>query len=196
MKLSLTLLSLVLFTVLTSCSGGRNSTGYSVINDMKYSVAAEAFTPNKIFPNGQTMQVAPAHTIARGQMPHPKNADGSPIQYSENPFEYDEYAQYRGKMMYEVNCMPCHGADGKGNGTVVEKGFPKPPSFAGRAWRKGNDNDYDYNQGWIYNMITFGRGNMSSYAQQLSVEDRWAVSEYVRRELGRSSKSLKKKLGY
>jgi len=192
------LLSALISVILVSCSGGRNSTGYSVINDMKYSLAAEAFSTNNVFKNGQTMQNAPEHTIARGWLPHPLDQDGNPIQFSENPFVYDEYAKFRGKMLYEVNCMPCHGEKGKGDGTVVDKGYPKPPSFAGRAWRKSTDDgkDYNYNQGWIYNMITFGRGNMGSYAQQLYPEDRWAVSEYVRRELGRTSKSLKKTLGY
>ena len=194
MKILLALLSFVL----VSCSGGRNSTGYSIINDMKYAVPYEAHTENPVFYNGQTMQNAPANTIARGWMPHPKNEDGNPVQFKENPFEYDGYAQYRGKMLYEANCLPCHGAEGKGDGLVIDKGYPKPPSFAGRAWRKSNsdDTDYKYNQGWIYNMITYGRGNMMGYAQQLYPVDRWAVSEYVRRELGRSSKKLKKQLGY
>jgi mono/diheme cytochrome c family protein len=192
------LLTTLLSLIIVSCSGGRNSTGYSVINDMKYSLAAEAFATSKVFKNGQTMQNAPANTIARGWMPHPKDAAGNPVQFSENPFEFDEYAQYRGKMLYEVNCLPCHGAEGKGDGLVVKRGYPKPPSFSGRSWRKSNSNNSDYknNQGWIYNLITFGRGNMGSYAQQLVPEDRWAVAEYVRRELGRSSKKLKKTLGY
>jgi mono/diheme cytochrome c family protein len=189
---------LTLLATLVGCSGGKNSTGYSIINDMMYSVAYEAQTENPVFKNRQTNQLAPKGTIARGWLPQAKDSEGNPIQYKENPFEYDEYAQYRGKMLYETNCLPCHGADGKGNGLVVQRGYPKPPSFSGRAWRKTNKDNSNYknDQGWIYNLITYGRGNMGSYAQQLYPEDRWAVAEYVRRELGRSSKKLKKTLGY
>jgi cytochrome c len=37
------------------------------------------------------------------------------------------------RCFYEVNCLPCHGAQGKGDGLVVQRGYPKPPSFSGRA---------------------------------------------------------------
>ena len=72
MKILLIISSLVL----VSCSGGRNSTGYSIINDMMYSETHEPFSDSKVFPNGQTNQLAQPNTIARGFMPHPKAAEG------------------------------------------------------------------------------------------------------------------------
>jgi mono/diheme cytochrome c family protein len=191
------LLSITTLLILVGCSGGRNSTGYSIINDMKYSKAHEAFTDSKVFDNGQTMQEPVKGTVSRGWLPHEKDKSGKPVILS-NPYEYNEYAAYRGEKLYKVNCMPCHGAKGKADGLVVERGFPSPPSFSARRWRKVETNSkgelvYSYGVGEIYNVITFGLGNMSSYAQQLYPEDRWAVSEFVRRKLMRKSKKISRK---
>lgn len=193
MKLKNLLVYSVLLTTV-ACSGGRNSTGFSVINDMKYSKAAEAFTANTLFSNGQTMQAPVEGTVARSDVYYPTDGDGNPIAPATNPYEYDEYARHRGKKLYGAHCVVCHGEDGKGNGLAVERGFPKPPSFYGRAWKRteeyNGETRYKNHQGWIFNMITFGRGNMASYAAALTPEDRWAISEYVRRNLGRKSSSM------
>lgn len=168
-------------TVLVGCSGGRNSTGYSIINDMMYSQAYEAQTENPVFKNRQTNQLPPKGTIARGFMPHPLNESGDP-KVLENPYEMNEYAWERGKMLYKANCAACHGAEGQGNGLVVTKGgYPKPPKFKSRRFKYSKKEKKP--AGYIYNVITFGYGNMSSYGQQLWPEDRWHVSEYVREML-------------
>src|SRR5690606_9632027 len=35
----------------------------------------------------------------------------------------------QGRAQYDVFCSPCHGFSGYGDGVVVERGFPAPPSF-------------------------------------------------------------------
>lgn len=184
-------LSSLTLLVLVSCSGGRNSTGYSIINDMKYSKAHEAFTDSKVFENGQTIQEPVKGTISRGWLPHENDKDGKPVLLS-NPYNYDEYAAHRGQKLYKENCMPCHGDTGKADGLVIERGYPAPPSFSARRWKKVETNSkgesvYSYGAPDIYNVITFGLGNMPSYSQQMYPEDRWAVSEYVRRALMKSN---------
>lgn len=178
--------SLIVFFM--SCSGQRNSTGYSLINDMMYAETYEAFSDNPYFDNGQTMQAPPEGTIARGKMPHPMDTDGNPL-VLENPYEMNEYHWQRGKALYEKTCSACHGVTGKGDGLVVTKGgFPAPPKFSERRWRKIDK----YPSGYVYNVITFGYGNMPSHAQQLYSEDRWYVSEYVREKLLRKPKKKKR----
>lgn len=173
---------------LASCSGGKNNTGYSVINDMKYSVAYEAYTDNPVLPNGQTMMNAVEGTVPRGHLPDSVDADGYPVTL-ENPYEMDEYAWQRGEKYYNIMCATCHGAEGKGDGPVVEQGgFPKPPSFSARRWRNIEVNSV----GHVYRVITHGLGNMASYSQQLYPEDRWAVAEYVRKRLMRGKEKFKK----
>ena len=35
----------------------------------------------------------------------------------------------RGKERFLAFCSPCHGASGRGDGVVVSRGFPRPPSY-------------------------------------------------------------------
>ncbi|MCT4642981.1 MAG: c-type cytochrome [Bacteriovoracaceae bacterium] len=173
-----------LIVVLSSCSGGKNSTGFSIINDMMYSEAYEAQTVNNVFDNGQTNQLAPKGTVARGFKPHPMDDEGNPI-VLKNPHVMTDYAWERGKMLFEATCSACHGTKGKADGLVVlEGGFPKPPSFSARKWKKAKK----YPSGYVYNVITFGYGNMASHAQQLYPKDRWYVSEFVREKLMKKKK--------
>ena len=173
--------------ILASCSGGRNSTGYSIISDMMYSEAAEAQTVNHNFYNGQTNQQPPKNTIPRGFMPHPLDEDGNP-RMIKNPHEMDAYAWERGEMLFNNTCAACHGVKGKGDGLVVKKGgFPKPPSFTARRWKKMER----YPSGHVFNVIKFGYGNMPSHSQQLYDIDIWRVSEYVRQKLMRGRKKRK-----
>jgi len=175
------LIFLTLMAVLVSCSGGKNSTGYSFLKDMTMATPYEAQTENPIFFNKQTNQLAPKGTIARGFMPHPLDSDGNP-KILNNNYPMNSYAWERGKMLYKANCVACHGDEGQGDGLVVTKGgYPKPPKFKSRRfkWSKRDKKP----TGHVYNVITFGYGNMSSYSQQLYSKDRWYVAEYVRQML-------------
>lgn len=175
------LLLLSLIFTLISCSGGRNSTGYSIINDMMYSEAYEAFSVNPVFDDGQSMQAAPAGTIARGKMPHPMTADGL-AEVLDNPFTMTEYTWKRGENLFKATCSACHGATGLGDSKIKELGyFTTLPNFNSRRFKYSKK--VNYPAGEIFNVITFGRGIMPSHAQQLYAEDRWYVAEYVRERL-------------
>lgn len=161
-----------------SCSGGKNNTGYSIINDLMYSEAYEAFSENNTFEDGNSMQQPPANVIARGFLPY-RYADSDGVKAGEelvNPHEVTEEFLERGAYLYNMACAVCHGPEGKGDGPVVSKGMPMPPSYTSRRVRR-------YKVGHIYHVITVGYGNMASHAQQLYPEDRWAVAEYVKQKL-------------
>lgn len=171
----------ILSVAVTACSGGRNSTGYSLINDMMHPVPYEAHSPNPVYLNGQTNQLAVQGTVARGFMPHPLDADGVPVRLENPNPNLTEYQWERGEKLYKATCAACHGIEGAADGLVVERGFPRPPKFQDRRFRYSKKDEYP--AGEIYNVITFGRGNMPSHAQQLYPEDRWFVAEYVREKL-------------
>jgi mono/diheme cytochrome c family protein len=89
----------------------------------------------------------------------------------------------RGKVEFDNNCYVCHGPAGAGDGPVVQpaKGangqsfgrFPGAPAINGAITAAKAD-------GYIYSVITAGRGLMPPYGFKLGNLDRWAVVEYVR----------------
>ena len=70
-------------------------------------------------------------------------------------------------------CEVCHGAAGEGNGEVVQRGFPAPPSYHIDRLRNAPI-------GHFYDVITNGYGVMSSYAAAIEPTDRWAIAAYIR----------------
>ena len=79
----------------------------------------------------------------------------------------------RGEERYGIYCAVCHGARGAGDGTVVKRGFPRPPSF-GEARLVAAPPRY------VVGVITHGRGVMYSYADRVEPADRWAIAAYVK----------------
>ena len=79
----------------------------------------------------------------------------------------------RGQVVFNAMCTPCHGRLGDGNGMVVQRGFPHPPSFHTDRLRDAPDEH-------IYDVISRGYGLMYSYANRVAPADRWAVAAYIR----------------
>src|SRR5579871_3873219 len=79
----------------------------------------------------------------------------------------------RGRQRFDINCSPCHGRLGDGNGMIVQRGFPHPPSYYIDRLRKAPNQHF-------YDVITHGYGAMFSYAQRVAPPDRWAIVAYIR----------------
>ena len=78
----------------------------------------------------------------------------------------------RGEERYDIFCAPCHGFAGDGDGMVVERGFPAPPSFHAEPQR-------DLAVERIVEVIGEGRGRMLPMAERISPSDRFAIAAYV-----------------
>ncbi|HUC80973.1 MAG TPA: cytochrome c, partial [Flavisolibacter sp.] len=129
-------------------------------------------------------------TIARGEMlPNHltadtvglKAADGltNPMATAKSPKQLKE-----GERLYLINCGICHGTALDGNGPLWKNGdgpYPAKPQVLNDAQAAG------WTDGHYYHVITFGKGQMGSYASQLNPQQRWLVINYIRSKQGGGS---------
>jgi mono/diheme cytochrome c family protein len=78
-----------------------------------------------------------------------------------------------GRVRYGINCAPCHGLAGDGDGPIVQHGFPHPPSFHETRLVGAPEGHY-------YDVITRGYGVMYPYAAHVTPPERWAIVAYIR----------------
>jgi mono/diheme cytochrome c family protein len=79
----------------------------------------------------------------------------------------------RGQEWFRIYCTPCHSELGDGHGTVVQRGFPPPPSYHIDRLRRAPVQHF-------YDVITNGYGAMYSFADRVQPGDRWAIAAYIR----------------
>jgi mono/diheme cytochrome c family protein len=159
--------------------------------DMVIQPKYKPLQPSTFFADGRSSRPVEPGTVARGQLQvHPAfdtgEVDGKLVGYVPlkgfDPNEAVEpssaraarrEALERGRERFNIYCSPCHGRTGEGNGMIVQRGFPKPPSFHEPRLREAPP-------GHFYKAITNGFGAMYSYASRISPADRWAIVTYVR----------------
>lgn len=120
-----------------------------------------------------------AGTIHRGFIPYPY--ENSIAGYNEagatlkSAIPYTEESIAKGKELFGMFCVHCHGATGQGDGTLVQREvFPPLPV-------KFNEN-LDLPEGKMFHTITYGKGLMGAHASQLNQEERWQLIHYIRVE--------------
>ncbi|MCO5044009.1 MAG: cytochrome c [Verrucomicrobia bacterium] len=89
------------------------------------------------------------------------------------PFPITREVLLRGQERFNIYCSPCHDRAGMGNGMIVQRGFKHPVSFHDPRLQSSPP-------GYFYNAIKNGFGQMPSYADQIHVNDRWAIIAYIR----------------
>jgi len=90
-----------------------------------------------------------------------------------NPLPMDRATLERGRERFDIYCSPCHSVAGDGDGMIVRRGFPSPPSYHTDRLRNAPDAHF-------YSVITNGYGMMYSYADRVAPRDRWAIVAYIR----------------
>src|SRR5713226_3540650 len=90
------------------------------------------------------------------------------------PFPVTREVLDRGRDRYNVYCAPCHSRVGDGNGFIPSRGLArKPPSYHIERLQKAP-------LGYFYDVMSNGFGIMSDYASQISPQDRWNITAYIR----------------
>lgn len=170
--------------IFASCGkAGGDNPGVEYAPNMYHSFAYEPLSqiegePNTINPNGMNMREPVKGTIARGQLDYalynlPKSNENYEASSAlKNPLPKTEYHLTEGKRLYNINCTPCHGEDGNGQGTIVQDGkYPRVPAYSDRL--------PTINPGKAFYSITHGKNLMGAYGSVLTPEQRWQVIHYI-----------------
>lgn len=156
--------------------------GCDAKSDMGDQSKAETYDASPRFADGAALRPMPPGVVPRGPAPgQPFSAHVAtqPAGYEAwlpagaMPVSVDASLLSRGQQQYEVFCSMCHGRLGNGNGMIVHRGFPPPPSFHVERLRRESDAHF-------YNVITHGYGAMYAYGDRVPAADRWAIVAYVR----------------
>lgn len=132
--------------------------------------------PTGFFRDGRSERPPVPGTVARGHL----RLDDLLYTGTENgqlsnrfPFPITKADLDRGREQYNIFCTPCHDYSGTGNGMIVQRGFPHPPSFHVDRLRAAP-------VGHFFDVMTNGFGEMYSYSSRVDPEDRWRIAAYIR----------------
>ncbi|MFX8278050.1 hypothetical protein ABTL45_19550, partial [Acinetobacter baumannii] len=86
----------------------------------------DAYEPSRLFNNGAALQAPPDDVIAYDA---PDRTGPEPDQRQQGRPPLTLALLNRGQERFGIYCAPCHDLAGTGQGAIVRRGFPAPPSF-------------------------------------------------------------------
>ena len=139
--------------------------------DMGNQPKNKPLSPSDFFADGRSVRTPVENTVSRSSLDNDqlivtKESTMFPVPINEALLE-------RGQERYRIFCSPCHGIQGDGNGMIVMRGMKRPPTYHQDRLRQAPN-------GYFYDVITNGFGQMYNYAAQVPPTDRWAIVAYVR----------------
>ena len=102
--------------------------------------------------------------------------DGDAPEHKSNPLEFNIASIKRGKQLFTIHCVSCHGVDGRGD-TEMREFLKTPPSdLSDDQWAYG-DSEHA-----IFDVIKVGRTarDMPAFSDKLSDERTWQIVSYIR----------------
>jgi len=170
--------------MMVSCGGPRRKEGRAYMPDMAYSRAYETYASTEALEKAGVHYTAkPVEgTIAQGDaLPYPyKNDSLGYVQSASvpSPLNTAEVDMKEAERLYLVNCAICHGAKLDGNGPLWNDGngpYPAAPRNLLTDPVVAN-----MSAGTMFHSLTYGKGQMGSYASQMSTKQRWEVIAYIK----------------
>jgi mono/diheme cytochrome c family protein len=145
------------------------------------------YESSELFADGKAMRSPPAGAVAYDR-PTADPALSSGVvnnRYVEQiPMDLSKPTMDRGHARFDIFCAACHGIAGDGESMVAANmQLRRPPSLVNAEVRS-------YPAGKIFQIVSEGYGLMRSYADTLSIDERWAVIWYLRALQLRSGVSL------
>src|SRR5260221_7338287 len=129
-----------------------------------------------LFADGAASRPPVPNTVARGHLTEDEvlftgKFGGKLVEVM--PFPVTRDLLGRGRVRFEIHCAGCHGYAGDGDGMVVQRGYPAPPSYHIDRLRTAPI-------GYYFDVVTNGYGVMYSYAAHVEPRERWAIAAYLR----------------
>jgi mono/diheme cytochrome c family protein len=159
---------------LGGCDGTHEEPNVELVQNMMDSPAIKAQDYDNSVEDFRANLLPPEGTVPKGYTPYTFATPDEAGEKLSNPFagKMDTFA--RGQEVYFINCSPCHGSLGKGDGPVSSYFVLTPPSLLTEKARGFKD-------GYIYHLVVMGRGMMDGYGSSIIKDkDRWAVVNYIR----------------
>lgn len=172
-------LAVLLITAVESCDSKREP-GKTYMPDMAYSRAYEAYAENNLKAEGINYVGYPVEgTIRRGDLfpytlPDDSNGYRMSAQVKDPLPPLDTIQMAEAQRLFNINCAICHGVNLDAQGPLATGG--KIPAVANLMLPQ----HVKMPVGTMFHSITYGKGNMGSYASQLTREQRWMVIQYVK----------------
>jgi mono/diheme cytochrome c family protein len=165
-------------------------TSLYIFPDMEWQPKLRPQKDNSFFTNGLSSQLHVAGTIPRstttrtaaGEEVYPLQdaplntgrVAGTTNFIENNPLAIDARLLKRGQQRFNINCSPCHGAAGDGNGITKKLGVMLTVKDLHEK------RIVEMPDGELFYVITHGRNTMGAYGPTVAVEDRWAIIAYLR----------------
>ena len=158
--------------------GGCERAMHDMYDQAKYKPGS----PSPLFADGSAARQPPDGSMAAAQGELAGTSSGrlgrvepvpAPSTSGGNPYPITLALLQRGRGRYDIYCAACHGLAGAGDGMIVQRGFPKPPSFLDERLAHGRDADLE-------RAIRNGYGVMYPFGKRIDTHDRWAIVAYVR----------------
>lgn len=146
------------------------------VQEMSDQPRVDPYEPVAFFRNHVSVRRPVAGTIARGNLPEATalqtgREGGQPVDVL--PVDITAELMQRGQKQFGIFCSHCHGPAGYGDGMVVQRGFPAPPSYHIDRLREAT-------AGHFFTVITDGHGRMPAFGRRIEPLDRWAIIAYIR----------------
>jgi len=161
-------------TLLVSSCHDKLTPNYQYFPNMYESVGYETYAESDAFKDGKEGQLPAKGSLKRGFEVYEYENSTAGYELAKanlkSPLDSLSKNPEKGKELFEIYCMSCHGATGNGKGKLVEREkFLGVPSYADRPITEGS----------VFHVITYGLNSMGSHANQLSAQERWLVVDYV-----------------
>jgi mono/diheme cytochrome c family protein len=160
-------LALTTAALLAGCENG--------VRNMYHQARNDPLAYSSLWPDVRSSRPLEAGTIAVSAGPLAESSSGRQgvIPPPGKGPVYTTAALQQGRQEFDIYCAPCHGVTGDGDGYIIHRGFPHPPSYHTKSLRDAPDSLF-------YDVITHGYGIMYPYGDRLAPADRWDVVAYIR----------------